>query len=191
MLDTAFRVYGREAAGIIRRAVVPERAGRGLAAGGVAWRPGKLRACRRPISLVPSAARSSRVCVPELRDGTECRRSRSGSVSSCRSCFPARKCCSTSHSGSCCRRSEGGQLWATGPRQLTLPVEARGLSEVVCASATLDNHPYGHTLVTEGAKRTAPGLRWSRAGVDGAAARTPPPFVRLGRATSRSAEDRR
>ncbi len=32
-------------------------------------------------------------------------------------------------------------LWATGPRQLTLPVEARGLSEVVCASAPLPISP--------------------------------------------------
>jgi hypothetical protein len=32
-------------------------------------------------------------------------------------------------------------LWATGPRQLTLPVEARGLSEAVCASAPLPISP--------------------------------------------------
>ena len=32
-------------------------------------------------------------------------------------------------------------LWATGPRQLTLPVEARGLSEAVCASAPLPITP--------------------------------------------------
>ncbi len=32
-------------------------------------------------------------------------------------------------------------LWATGPRQLTLPVEARGLSEVVCASGSLAISP--------------------------------------------------
>ncbi len=32
-------------------------------------------------------------------------------------------------------------LWATGPRQLTLPVEARGLSEAVCASTPLPISP--------------------------------------------------
>jgi hypothetical protein len=32
-------------------------------------------------------------------------------------------------------------LWATGPRQMTLPVEARGLSEVVCASGSLAISP--------------------------------------------------
>ena len=32
-------------------------------------------------------------------------------------------------------------LWATGPRQLTLPVEARGLSEAICATAPLPISP--------------------------------------------------
>jgi len=65
-------------------------------------------------------------------------------------------------------------LWATGPRQLTLPVEARGLSEAICATAPLPISPDYSAARQTPHRAHDPGGRRGRLSVSAAAQRPSP-----------------